>query len=716
MPTHPDPSEPTSEATARERVADLRTQIESHNYKYYVLDAPEIDDAAYDRLFSELEALEDRFPTLRSEDSPTCRVGARADAGFAEVRHLSPMLSLANAHEDNDVVGFDRRVRDGAGLSEADPPLAYNAELKYDGLAVSLLYRRGRFVLGATRGDGDVGEDISANLRTLRSIPMRLRGCEFDVLEIRGEVLMFRDDFEALNARQSDAGEKIFVNPRNAAAGSLRQLDPSITASRALRFFAYGVGETGDGSVPARQSELLEWLTEIGFPVGSPRRVVQGVPGLLAFFAEIGERRASLPFDIDGVVYKVDDRALQGRLGYVARAPRFAIAHKFAAEEAITQLLGIDVQVGRTGALTPVARLEPVFVGGTTVSNATLHNEDEIRRKDIRIGDHVVVRRAGDVIPQVVRVLTDRRPDPPPTPFEMPSHCPVCGSATERDESEAVRRCVGGLTCAAQRKRAIRHFVQRRAMDIEGLGEKLVDTLVEQDLIESPADLYRLDVETLAALPRMAGKSAGNVVAAIDGARGKPMARVLFALGIPHVGEEVARIIAGQFPDFDALTAADWDTLLAEKAERQKENARRRSAGEAPLPLPLEGVGPEIVQSLRHFIGEPRNREIIDALLAQGVLATAEPARAARPDRQTSGAGQALDGMSFVLTGTLPGLTRDEAADMIRAAGGQVVSGVSRKTHYVVAGESAGSKLAKARELGIEIIGLPELEALIAGG
>ncbi|MEZ5661604.1 MAG: NAD-dependent DNA ligase LigA [Burkholderiaceae bacterium] len=692
------------------RARELREQIDRHNLLYYVLDAPEIDDAAYDRLFAELQAIEAKYPDLINTDSPTQRVGARAAQGFAEIRHRMPMLSLANAFDEDEVRAFDRRVREGLGLGEDDAPVQYNAELKYDGLAVTLSYENGRFVRGATRGDGEVGEDITANLRTIKAIPMRLLGEPPSSVDVRGEVLMYRADFEDLNRRQQEAGEKIFVNPRNAAAGSLRQLDPAITAARRLRFLAYGVGDDGDWH-PTRQSALLDRLRAFGFPVGSPRRVVAGPQGLFAFYAEIQACRASLPFDIDGVVYKVDDRSAQARLGHVARAPRFALAHKFPAEEAITRLLDIEIQVGRTGALTPVARLEPVFVGGTTVSNATLHNEDEIRRKDIRVGDQVVVRRAGDVIPQVLRVLTDRRPADSPLPvFMMPDHCPVCGAATERDETEAVWRCVGGLSCPAQRKRAILHFVQRRALDIEGLGEKLVDQLVDRDLVSSPADLYSLDLATLVSLPRMAEKSAGNVLAAIEAARGKPLSRFLFGLGIAHVGEEVARILAAHFGSLATLMEADWDALMAEKSERQKENARRRQAGEPMLVVPLEGIGPEIAASVAHFFAEPRNRGIIAALERQGVLADA-PASAPAPEPAAAGA---LAGRTFVLTGSLPDLTREQAAEMIRAAGGQVSSSVSRRTDYVVAGESAGSKLTKAQQLGITILDADGLRAMLA--
>nr|HMN83346.1 NAD-dependent DNA ligase LigA [Burkholderiaceae bacterium] len=551
---------------------------------------------------------------------------------------------------------------------------------------------------------------ITANVRTVRAVPLRLRPAGRlstsppAVIEVRGEVLMYRRDFDAMNQRQRDAGEREYVNPRNAAAGSLRQLDPLITAQRNLRFFAYGTGELDDEDEPATHSGLLDRLAVLGLPVSPLRRVVEGPQGLLDFYREVQARRASLPFEIDGVVYKVDRRDWYELLGFVARAPRYAIAHKFPPEEAITTLRDIELQVGRTGALTPVARLEPVFVGGTTVSNATLHNEDEVRRKDVRIGDQVVVRRAGDVIPEVVRPALERRP-PDARVFVMPDRCPVCGSHVAREEGEAVSRCLGGLICGAQRRQALLHFAQRRAMDIEGLGDKLVDQLVERGWVETPADLYTLTAERLAELDRMGEKSATNLYQAIQRSTQAPLARFLFALGIRHVGEEVARQLAAEYRSLPRLLDEDWPAVQARKAEIQKRNTRARGKGEPLEPVPLEGIGIEIIESLRQFFSEENNRAVITALMAVGAGAQAEPEPAA-------GDGP-LAGCSFVLTGTLPTLTRDEAAAMIRAAGGTVTGSVSRKTHYLVAGEAAGSKLERARELGVPILDEPALRALL---
>ena len=696
----------------REQARDLRAELVRYEYEYYVLDAPSIPDSEYDKLFARLVALETAHPELIDADSPTQRVGGSPSGAFAEVRHREAMLSLGNAMNADEVLAFDRRLRDLLDQAD-DEPLAYSCELKYDGLAVSLQYEHGRFVTGATRGDGRAGEDITANLRTINAIPLSLRDdVAPPLLEVRGEVLMYRQDFAALNEAQSEAGEKAFVNPRNAAAGSLRQLDPQITAKRRLRFLAYGVGAVEGVDLPDTQHGLLEWLQSLGFPVGKPHETTRGADGLLAFYEKVALLRPDLPFDIDGIVYKLDDRALQAKAGFVARAPRYAIAHKFPAEEALTRLLAIEIQVGRTGALTPVARLEPVFVGGTTVSNATLHNEDEIRRKDLRAGDWVVVRRAGDVIPQVLRSLPERRSPElaaGENSFVMPAQCPVCHSATERDPEEAVWRCVGGLVCAAQRKQALRHFAQRRAMDIEGLGDKLVDQLVEADILRTPADIYRLDEATLTAMPRMGSKSATNLLAAIDASRQTEFARFLFALGIRHVGEEVARVLAAHYPDIEALAGEDFDAVLERKQEAQKENARRRPKGEALLPVPLEGIGPEIVASVQHFFAEPLNREVIDALLAAGITWPAPQEAEVASDAGSA----ALAGLSFVITGTLPERSRDEAADLIRAEGGSVSGSVSGKTDYLVAGEAAGSKLAKAQKLGTTILDEAGLLALI---
>ena len=692
---------------AARHARSLREQIARHDHAYYVLDAPTIPDAEYDRLFRELVALEAAHPELVQADSPTQRVGGAPAAGFAEIRHSAPMLSLANAFDDDEVVAYDRRVREALGeLAEGHEAIEYCTELKYDGVAVSLRYEDGALALAATRGDGVTGENVTANVRTIGAVPLRLRlqgqAEAPSVLEVRGEVLMYRRDFERMNERQREAGEREFVNPRNAAAGALRQLDPKLTAARPLRFFAYGLGAIEGIEAPATHSALLDGLAALGLPVGPMRRTVRGADALLAFYREVMAARARLPYDIDGVVYKVNRRDWHERIGYVARAPRFAIAHKFPAEEALTVLLDIEVQVGRTGSLTPVARLKPVFVGGTTVSNATLHNEDEIRRKDLLIGDTVVVRRAGDVIPEVVRALAERRPDAASAQFsehyrrfEMPGRCPVCGSAVAREQGEAAWRCVGGLYCSAQRKQALLHFAQRRAMDIEGLGERLVDQLVDAEMVKTPADLFRLDAETLATLERMGERSAAKLVAAIDKARHTTLARFLFALGIRHVGEEVARQLAEAYAgDLDALMAEDWPAWQARKAQVQKENVRRRAKGEDLVPVDMEGIGPEITDSLQRFFDEAHNREVIDALRAAGV----------RWERAASAHRDALAGLSFVLTGTLPTLSRDQASELIRAHGGTVVGSVSGKTSYVVAGESAGSKLERAVELGIEVI------------
>ncbi len=682
---------------AAKRAADLRSLLARYDHEYYVLDAPSVPDAEYDRLFRELQALEASDPALVVADSPTQRIGAAPSAAFAGVRHAVPMRSLANALGDEEALAFDRRVRERmreAGLPEN--ALRYCAEPKYDGLAISLRYERGAFVRAATRGDGTTGEDVTANVRTIRAVPLRLIGAAPEALEVRGEVLLYRRDFERINERQRAAGEREFVNPRNAAAGSLRQLDPSVTAARPLRFFAYGVGEVAGVELPDTHSGLLDWLAAAGLPVSAERTIAASAQELLDFHRTMLARRAQLPYDIDGVVYKVDRRDWHDAIGYVARAPRFAIAHKFPAEEALGELVDIEVQVGRTGKLTPVAKLRPVFVGGVTVTSATLHNEDEIRRKDLLIGDTVVVRRAGDVIPEIVRAIEDRRNDPPPRrTFTMPRTCPVCGSAAAREEGEADWRCVAGLWCPAQRKQALLHFAQRRAMDIDGLGEKVVDQLVESGLVRTPADLYGLDAQTLAGLDRMGGKSAANLVAAIARSRETTFARFLFALGIRHVGEEVARILAAHYADFDALMREDWSALAERKSTIQKENARRRARGEAAMAVPLEGVGPEIVASVQRFLAEAHNRDVIAALLAAGIHWPRQP---------KSPAGGALAGRTLVVTGTLPTLSRDEAQELIRRHGGIAASSVSRRTDFLVAGEAAGSKLARANELGITVI------------
>ena len=679
---------------ARMRVEALRRDIETHNYRYYVLDAPTIPDAEYDELFRELVELETAYPGLASADSPTRRVGGAPLEEFPQVTHRTPMLSLNNAFTEEDAAGFDRRVREALGKDEVE----YAMEPKFDGLAISLLYDRGRLVQGATRGDGYTGEDVTANLRTVRSIPLKLRGTRPPALvEVRGEIIMYKADFERMNARQRERAEKEFANPRNAAAGAVRQLDPKITAQRPLRFLAYGLGDPG-GTSFERHSEVLDWIADQGLSVSSERATARGLSGLLGFYRRMGEKRDKLPYAIDGVVYKVNHLADQRSLGFVSRAPRFALAHKYPPEEALTEVLGIEVQVGRTGVLTPVARLKPVSVGGVTVTNATLHNEDEVRRKDVWRGDVVVVRRAGDVIPEVVSVS---RPGPRARGdrFEMPTECPVCGSEVVRLEGEAAARCTGGLFCGAQRKQALLHFASRRAMDIEGLGEKLVDQLVDLEIARTPADLYRLGVAALAELERMGEKSAQNIVAAIEQSKSPPLARFIFALGIPGVGEEVAKILAKHFGRLDRLLAADWGDIAEKKRRIQKENAARKRRGEAPLPLVLEGIGPELIDSLRKFFSQRHNQEVIAQLTAgpRGVQVQAERSPLA-------GAGRGFSGKTFVLTGTLPHMTREQAKELIESHGGKVAGSVSRQTDYVVAGDEAGGKLEKARELGIAIV------------
>lgn len=677
-------------AAAAERAAELRADLERHNHAYYVLDAPTIPDAEYDKLFRELQGLEADYPELLTADSPTQRVGGAPLKEFPPRLHGVPMLSLNNAFAPEEVEAFDKRVRDGL---ETIAAVDYAVEPKFDGLAISLTYENGVFTCGATRGDGVTGEEVTPNLRTLRCIPLRLQGEGWPALiEIRGEVLMFKADFAELNARQRERGDKEFANPRNAAAGSLRQLDSKITASRPLSFFAYGVGAGADALAVKTHSELMDRLAAWGFPVAAERAVVSGSRGQLEFFAKIGMLRPSLPYDIDGVVYKVNRLDWQAQLGFVSRAPRFAIAHKFPAEEALTEVLGIDVQVGRTGAITPVARLKPVFVGGVTVTNATLHNEDEVRRKDVRVGDTVIVRRAGDVIPEVVAIVPEKRPsrdlfggEPLHPPFELPKLCPECGSAVVRGIDEAIARCTGGLYCPAQRKQALWHYAARRAMDIEGLGDKIVDQLVDACLVHTPADLYGLSVETLAGLERMGEKSAQNLVAAIDASRQTTLARFIFALGIRNVGEATARDLARYFGNLDGIIAADIEALQQ-----------------------VPDVGPIVAASIVAFFNESHNREIIAQLLAAGLQwADGEPADAGP---------KLLAGKTLVLTGTLPTLKRDDAKAMIEAAGGKVAGSVSKKTDFVVAGEEAGSKLEKAMELGVAVIDEAELLKLLELG
>lgn len=672
------------------RAEQLRQELERHNRRYYVFDDPEIDDAEYDRLFHELLALEQEHAELRRPDSPTQRVGAPPLPEFAEVRHRAPMLSLSNAFEEEAVRAFDKRVREALGVDEVE----YAVEPKFDGLAISLAYRDAVFFQGTTRGDGAAGEDVTPNLRTVRSIPLRLpTAADTEDLEVRGEILYYKRDFEKLNARQREAGEKEFANPRNGAAGSLRLLDSRITARRPLRFFAYGVGVAAKARWKTHAA-ILDRLQEFGFPVCAERGLARGVEGLLDYYGRIGKKRDRLPYAIDGVVYKVNRLDWQEKLGFVSRAPRFAIAHKYPAEERNTQVLTIEVQVGRTGVLTPVARLKPVEVGGVTVTNATLHNEDELRRKDVWAGDTVAVRRAGDVIPEVVGVRL-KGPRGSEERFSMPDRCPVCQSPVVRLQGEAATRCTGGLYCRAQRKQAILHFVGRRAMDIEGVGEKLVEQLVDREMVESPADLYRLEKESLAGLERMAQKSAQNVIDSIRRSRSMDLARFVFALGIPGVGEEVAKVLARHFGSLPALLGADWTVLAAQKEAVRKENAKRKRKGEPAVEMPLEGVGPEIMESIEKFVHEPHNRKVIANLV--------DPERGVAL-RNAAAAVAGVTGKTFVLTGTLAGLSRDEARALIEAQGHKVTGSVSRKTDYVVAGAEAGGKLEQARALGVAVI------------
>ena len=709
-----------SEASIAARATALRAALNRAAYQYYTLDAPEIPDAEYDRLFRELQAIEAAHPELRTPDSPTQRVGGAVLPGFTPVRHAVPMLSI-RTETDTSPAGaekFDEQVRNylaseqrrtalkaGDARHRAEPlgpvaqavlagqPTGYVAEPKFDGLAISLRYENGVLVQAATRGDGETGEDVTQNIRTLRQIPLRLAGDAPPVLEVRGEVYMRRDDFEALNERMrermaaGDKAAKTFVNPRNAAAGAVRQLDPAMAAERPLSFFAYGLGEVtppADGG-PDFQShwQVLQALKSWGFPVSALARQAQGASELIAFHADVAAERDQLPFDIDGVVYKVDALELQRELGFVSREPRWAVAHKYPAQEQLTTVQAIDVQVGRTGKLTPVAKLAPVFVGGVTVTNATLHNELEARRKDVRVGDTVVVRRAGDVIPEVVSVLPDKRAAGAPE-FSMPTHCPVCGSDVVREEGEADHRCTGGIFCPAQRKQALLHFASRRALDIEGLGEKLVDQLVDGNVFRTLPDVYRMGFVSLAALDRMAAKSAQNLLDALEKSKQTTLARFLFALGIRHVGETTAKDLARHFGTLDAIMAAGTDQLLQ-----------------------TPDVGPVVAESIHTFFAQPHNREVVEQLRAVGIhWPEGEPAPAALLP---------LAGKTFVLTGTLPTLSRDDAKALLEAQGAKVSGSVSKKTHYVVAGEEAGSKLDKARELGVPVINENGMRALLGG-
>ncbi|NVM79928.1 DNA ligase (NAD+) [Duganella sp. SG902] len=774
-----------TEVDFKTRIAELSAELNRHLHAYHVEDAPTIPDAEYDKLFIELQQLEEAHPELALPDSPTKRVGAAPLPQFEQVTHTVPMLSLNNGFTDEDIENFDRRVREGLDTAAL---IEYAAEVKYDGLAINLRYVDGLLVQAATRGDGYTGEDVTANIRTIRSIPLRLKTDNPPaILDVRGEVLMFKKDFEAMNARQREAGQKEFVNPRNAAAGSLRQLDSRITASRKLSFFAYGVGALEGVEMPASHSALLDWYRQLGLPVAKEATVVRGYDGLIGYYKQIGAARPTMPYEIDGVVYKANRLEDQRSLGFVSRAPRFALAHKFPAEEALTVVQAIEVQVGRTGAITPVARLASVFVGGVNVTNATLHNEDEVRRKDVRVGDTVIVRRAGDVIPEVLAVVLERRPEST-VAYELPKTCPVCGSHVVREEGEAIARCSGGLFCSAQRKEAIRHFAGRRMMDIEGLGDRYIDSLVEWGKVQRVADLYALTLDDLLEMKRLADerdgttpetvvkgkiatKWADNLLEAIAASKNPPLERLLFALGIRHVGESTAKTLAewlGRFdlirrvpaallrvlPDIGGTVAESIADFFAEPKNQEAIDALLaagvKPAGEHPpsaklrekldpvkllaaLAIPKlteprskqlveEGVTLEalaylqvfnvfglpaaVAESLDSWMAQPGNREQVKALhlLREDLLAQLP---------ETVASEGHLTGKTFVLTGTLPTMGRDQAAALIEAKGGKVSGSVSKKTHYLVAGADAGSKLAKAQELEVTILDEAGLLALL---
>ncbi len=669
----------------RKKIESLREEIRYHNYRYHTLDDIEIPDAEYDRLMRELQRLEEAHPELVTPDSPTQRVGAEPSESLVKVRHRVPMLSLGNVFADEELQEFHRRVAEKLEFEDGAEDLRYAAEPKLDGLAVSLMFEEGVLTRAATRGDGTTGEDITHNVRTIASVPLRLLGDGHPrVLEVRGEVFMPRAGFEAFNKKALAAGEKTFVNPRNAAAGSLRQLDPKLAAERPLDMYAYSVGLVESGQLPEFHSEIIDQLQVWGLKVCPERRVVAGVAGCLEFYHDIQRQRDDLPYDIDGVVYKVDSIAMQEELGFRSREPRWAVAHKFPAEEELTTVAGIDFQVGRTGALTPVARLEPVFVGGVTVSNVTLHNIDELHRKDVRVGDTVIVRRAGDVIPEVVSVVKRRRPKNT-VEVELPTRCPVCDSHVVREEGEAVARCTGGLYCKAQRAEALKHFVSRRAMDIDGLGAKLIQQFVDEDRVSNPADIYRLEKEELAERERMGEKSAENLVKAIEASKSTTLDRFLFALGIREVGEATAANLATHFGSLAAITEASEEDFLK-----------------------VPDVGPKVAARIREFLREQHNLDVINELQELGVhWQDIQPTQAAEDGP--------LVGKTFVITGTLPGMTRDEAKALIQQAGGKVTGSVSSKTSYLLAGEKAGSKLAKAEKLGVDVLDLDGLQRLIQG-
>ncbi|MCK9687445.1 NAD-dependent DNA ligase LigA [Scleromatobacter humisilvae] len=688
----------SSLATATKRADELHAILHEHAHKYYVLDEPSIPDAEYDRLFQELQSIEAAHPELARADSPTQRVIGQVLEGFATVHHTVPMLSIRTETDitEGGALAFDARVRRELGLTEADPPVAYSAELKFDGLAINLRYELGVLVQAATRGDGEKGEDVTSNIRTIRQIPLRLKGVAAPVLEVRGEVYMKRADFDAYNERQraliagGARNEKTVVNPRNAAAGAVRQLDPNQSRKRPLSFFAYGLGDVQGWTVPSTHSGLLDALAAMGFPVARQRVVTQGAAGLVKYHEAMGAERDKLPYDIDGVVYKVDSRELQAKLGFVSREPRWAVAHKYPAQEQMTQLMDIDIQVGRTGKLTPVAKLQPVFVGGTTVSNATLHNEGEAQRKDVRVGDTVIVRRAGDVIPEVVGVVLDKRtPEVAAKPlFDMfawvHGKCPICASPIAKEEGEADWRCTGGITCPAQCKQAFLHFASRRAVEIEGLGDKVVDQLVDAGIVRTLPELYKLGFAKLNELERMGEKSARNLLDAIERSKATTLPRFLYGLGIRHVGEGTSKDLARHFGDIDKLMDSSVEQLLE-----------------------VNDVGPIVANSVREFFDQPHHREVVEQLRAAGVHWPAIAGTA-------SDAHRPLLGKTLVITGTLPTLGREDAKELIEAAGGKVSGSVSKKTNWLVAGEEAGSKLDKARELGIAILDEAGLQALLA--
>lgn len=651
-----------------EQIKQLRDQINECNYRYYVLDDPNISDAAYDQLFEKLKELETAHPQFITSDSPTQRVGAKPLKEFAEVHHQVPMLSLENAFSDEDVIGFDRRIHERLHICD---PIEYTCEPKLDGLAVTLIYENGFFIRAATRGDGTTGEDITENIRTISSMPLQLRGKNYPtLLEVRGEVYMPKKGFMEFNARAEQKGEKIFVNPRNAAAGSLRQLDSRITASRPLDIFFYGIGLIEEGELPKTQGGMLNSLKKWGLRINPETKIVKNIEDCLTYYRSLAEKRAKLPYEIDGIVYKVNSVQQQHKLGFVSRAPRWAIAHKFPAEEVLTIVQAVEFQVGRTGAITPVARLRPVFVSGVTVSNATLHNMDEVKRKDIHVGDTVIVRRAGDVIPEVVATIKEQRPKNAKS-IHLPTHCPVCHSHIEHLEGLAIARCSGGLFCPAQRKEAIKHFASRRALDIEGLGDKLVDQLVDHHLITHVADLYALTLDQLAELDRMAEKSAQNLLNALQKSKKTTLARFLYALGIREVGEATAKQLAEQYGDLEKIMQATEESLQM-----------------------VSDIGPIVTKHILSFFNETHNRDVIHKLLQAGIYWEKSEARSELP----------LAGQTFVLTGVLETMSREVAKEKLEHLGAKVAGSVSSKTNYVVVGKEAGSKLKKAHELGVTIL------------